>query len=226
VRYRYVVRAVSLRGLESAATAPVEAVAKLIVEPIATVQLAESPQIGFHDGQLLPGTVVGPVQVDDEVLDLRQGGHVTFPHDSRFDLTQPLSIECWVKFDEPGTIPVVVSCGVWPQAGWFLQRLGNTWRWHVGGLDCDGGHPGEGRWMHLAATWDGQTARLFENGVQVGERGGSFNTAVWPGLLHLGQYSGGPAAQYQVHGRMAGVRLYHRSLEAEEAAAAARVPPP
>ena len=80
--------------------------------------------------------------------------------------------------------------------------------------------------MHLAATWDGQTARLFENGIQVAERGGSFNTVVWPGLLHVGQYSGSPAADYQVRGQIAGVRLFHRPLETDEVSAAARVPPP
>ena len=73
---------------------------------------------------------------------------------------------------QPGRMPVVVSCGVWNQAGWFLQRLGGVWRWHVGGVDCDGGQPAEGRWMHLAAVYDGQSLRLYRGWRPGGGTGG------------------------------------------------------
>ncbi|MBM4088936.1 MAG: LamG domain-containing protein, partial [Planctomycetes bacterium] len=152
------------------------------------------------------------------VLDLRSGGHVTFPHHEHFDVAQPLSVVCWVWFDQPGRIPVLVSCGAWNQAGWFLQRLGGVWRWHVGGVDCDGGQPAEGRWMHLAAVYDGQMLSLYQDGVQVAQRASSVNPSVWPGELHVGQYSGQPTADYQVTGRLTGVRLYHRPLDAQEVA--------
>jgi hypothetical protein len=159
------------------------------------------------------------------VLDLAPGGHVTFPHRPSFDLGQPMSIACWVWFDEPGKIPVIVSCGHWNRAGWFLQRLGSVWRWHVGGIDCDGGRPPLGRWIHLVGTYDGRTARLFENGKLIGEKAGAANTAGWPGELHVGQYSGQPGAEFQVTGRIAGVKLYHRPLDPAEIAQAAAARP-
>jgi len=122
-------------------------------------------------------------------------------------------------------MPVIVSCGVWNQAGWFLQRLGGVWRWHVGGVDCDGGRPAEGRWVHLAAVYDGQTLRLYEDGVQVAERAASVDASVWPGELHVGQYSGGPAPAYQVTGRITGLKIYHRPLNATEVAGEAAKKP-
>jgi hypothetical protein len=224
VVYWYAVRAISQRGALSEPTAPIEAVAKIIKEPIFVPVFASGAHGQFHGGQTLPGKVHGQARCEGGVLDLKQGGHVSFPRDGRFDLAQPLSVECWVWFDQPGRIPVVVCCGHWRQAGWFLQRLGNVWRWHVGGVDCDGGQPAENRWIHLAATYDGTTTRLFENGTQVAEQTGSFNTAPWTGDLHVGQY-GQPAADFQVTGRMTGVKIYHRPLDPEEIAASAAVPP-
>ena len=122
-------------------------------------------------------------------------------------------------------MPVVVSCGLWNQAGWFLQQIGGHWRWHVGGIDCDGGRPTPGAWMHLVAVYDGQTARLFQDGVPVAETAGQAVTARWPGDLHVGQYSGSPGPPYQVHGRIAGVKIYHRPLDAAAAADAAKTRP-
>ena len=122
-------------------------------------------------------------------------------------------------------MPIVVSCGLWNHAGWFLQRIGGVWRWHVGGLDCDGGQPAVGRWIHVVATFDGRTARLFQDGVQVAERAGSANTSRWAGDLCIGQYSGSPGPEFQVTGRIAGVQLYHRPLTAAEAAAQAATKP-
>ena len=151
-------------------------------------------------------------------LDLSQGGHVAFGHRSEFELAQPLSVECWVRFDEPGQCPVVVSCGSWNHSGWFLQKLGNVWRWHVGGIDCDGGQPAVGRRIHIVGVYDGHALRLLQDGVQVAERSGQPNTVVWPGDLYLGQYSAAPGPQYQVQGRISGVKIYHRPIDAKEAA--------
>jgi len=219
VAYRYTVRSVGRLGVQSEPAPPVEGVAQVIAEPV--FQAAFDDTLGrFLGGDEVPAKLHSSARVAEGRLDISQPGHVTFPPDGRFELTQPLSIECWVRFDQPGTIPVVLSCGHWQQAGWFLQRLGGVWRWHVGGVDCDGGKPLENHWFHLAATYDGSTARLYEDGNLVGEKTGRFNTSPWPGDLHVGQYSY-PAPQYQVTGRIKGVKVYHRPLEPEEIAKAA-----
>jgi len=224
IPYAYVVRAVSARGLQSEPTAPVEATAIVIQEPVFTAPFAQDAR-GMLDGQPLPGKAQRGACVIGGVLDLPGSGWVTFPHHSQFDLAQPLSIEFWAWLEKPGKMPVLVGCGSWNQAGWFLQRLGGAWRWHVGGMDCDGGKPVLGRWMHLAAVFDGQGARLFQDGVKVAERHGSVNTSPWLGDLHVGQYSGTPGPDYQVHGRIAGLKIYHRPLEAKEIAEAAKSRP-
>jgi len=222
VPYTYVVRAVSQRGVESEPTAPVTVSAIVIKEPVFAASFAQN-KVG-QDG-ILPYKTHGNAKCADGSLDLRQGSYVTFPHRREFDLSQPISVECWVYFEKQGQMPVIVSCGVWQQSGWFLQWLGNHWRWHVGGIDCDGGTPALGRWIHLVGTFDGKTARLFQDGALVAEKVGAANTNVFAGELHVGQYSGLPSVEYQVTGRIAGVKIYHRPLDATEAAAAAKTKP-
>ncbi|MFI5380890.1 MAG: LamG domain-containing protein, partial [Tepidisphaerales bacterium] len=174
---------------------------------------------------LVPGKLHGSARITGGALDLTRGGHVTFPHREDFDLAQPLTVECWVRLERPGQCSVIASCGLWQHTGWFLQQLGGTWRWHVGGIDCDGGKVTPGQWTHLAATFDGRVCRVFQDGVQVAEKAGTPNTTPWPGDLHIGQYSPGPAPQFQVTGQIAGLKIYHRALSAGETADAARAKP-
>lgn len=219
--YRYVVRAVSRRNLESIATAPVEATVQAVPGPVFTAQLAENADAILLDGTTLPGKKHGAAQWQQSSLDLRAGGYLTYPNDGQFDLSQPLSVECWVRFEKRTQMPVVVSCGHWRHAGWFLQWLGNAWRWHVGGIDCDGGRPEIGKWLHMVGTFDGYTTRLYQDGRLLAERSGTFVTTPWTGELHVGQYSGGPAPDFQVNGQIRGVKIHYRVLTPEEIDAAA-----
>ncbi|MCY3023756.1 MAG: hypothetical protein NTW87_32650, partial [Planctomycetota bacterium] len=226
-KYAYTVRAISRRGAESAPTAAAVAAAlPEAKEPVFVAAFSQNTNATLLDGSSLPGKANGKASVANGVLDVRQGGCVTFERRPEFDLSRRLSVECWVYFAQAGEMPVIVSCGIWNQAGWFLQRLGGAWRWHVGGMDCDGGQPAPGRWIHLVGTFDGHTARLFENGKQVAERGGTANLGSWPGALHIGQYSGGPAPGFQVTGYIAGVKIYNRVLPVEDAAKGCQSAPP
>jgi hypothetical protein len=217
VPYWYTVRAVSRRGVEGDPAPKVTASATVIQRPMFELAADPKPQAILHDEQPLMGKVTGAARIEDGQLDFGKGGHVTFANHPHFALSQPLSVECRVRFDAPGKMPVVVSCGVWNQSGWFLQALGGRWRWHVGGVDCDGGKVSVGQWTHLVGTYDGHTTRLYQDGQLVAQQTGSFVTAPWPGELHIGQYSGGPRPDYQTTGRIADVRIYHRALTEEEA---------
>jgi len=223
--YSYAVRAVSSRGIESELSATVEATAKIIREPMFVARLAEDTRALLYGGDAVPGKLHGPAKITDASLDVRKGGHVTFPHHAFFDLGQPLTVECTVWFDKQGTMPVFVSCGHWNQAGWFLQWLGNRWRWHVGGVDCDGGQPATGRWIHLVGIYDGEKLCLYQDGKKVAECPANPNTAPFPRGLYIGQYSGTPSADFQLHGRIGGVKLYHRALTPEEILKAAQLKP-
>jgi len=226
VRYAYTLRAVSRRGVESAATDAVTAAALPVIrEPVFVAAFAENLDAALYGGGTARGKGHGKARVADGALDLRRGGHATFAHRPDFDLTRPLSVECWVHFTRQSQMPVVLSCGHWKQAGWFLQRIGGGWRWHVGGIDCDGGKPAPGRWTHLVGTFDGRTASLFQDGHLVAEKAGHAVQTPWNGPLHVGQYSGGPGPQYQVTGWIAGLRIYGRALPAADAKAASEAAP-
>ena len=221
--YTYIVRSVSRRLELGAASAELTAKAQVVVPPVWNVSWHDVPKAEVLGKNVIDGTLQAGAIVEQESLKLQPAGYVTFPHDASLELSQPLTVQCAVWFDEPGSMPVVIGCGAWNQAGWFLQRLGNSWRWHVGGVDCDGGQPVVGRWMQLTATFDGRLARLYQDGTLVAERAGSFQLAAWPGDLHIGQYSGGPAPAYQVIGRIKDVKIYHRPLSDAEIAGSASV---
>jgi hypothetical protein len=223
--YRYTVRALSIRNVESAPTAPLPVTVTLVKEPVFDAPFAQDAAAVLQSAGPLPGKLHGKARVAGRTLDVTQGGHVTYPHRDEFDLTQPFSIECRAFAEKPGRIPVLISCGYWRQAGWFLQQIGGRYRWHVAHLDCDGGKIALGRWTHLAATFDGRTARLYQDGVKVAEVSGDANLAVWPGDLHVGQYAGQPGPDMQFHGRLANLRIFHRLLSPVEIAAAATAAP-
>ncbi|MBM4044572.1 MAG: LamG domain-containing protein, partial [Planctomycetes bacterium] len=79
-------------------------------------------------------------------------------------------------------------------------------------VDCDGGKPAVGKWIHLVCTFDGQQARVFQDGVQVALKDCKPDRAPWPGPLFVGQYGPAPSDPYQVKGRLAAVRIYQRAL--------------
>jgi hypothetical protein len=167
-----------------------------------------------HASVTVPAPVVGDVAVPD--------GQKIVPHSKTFDLNHPLTVECRVRFDKPGKMPVAVSCGVWQGAGWFLQSISGRWRWYAGGVICDGGKIAMNQWTHLVATSDGKTVRLYQDGKLVSEKTGDVNTTRWPGALIVGQYSGGAHEDYQVRGAVTGVNVYNRVVnEAEVASLAA-----
>ncbi len=215
-RYAYVVHAVSRRGEIGAPSALVETEAHVLLPPVAAFAWSDPPRVELYGGETLPVTLQGDAVLNDGVLMLGPTGAATVPHDAAWELNQPLTITCRVRLDAPGQMPVVISCGAWNQAGWFLQQLGNTWRWHVGGVDCDGGRPELGRWMQLACVYDVHAARLYQDGALVAQRTGPFRLNTWSGALHVGQYSAGPAPAYQVVGQVGDVRVYHRALSDAE----------
>ncbi len=226
VVYAYQVKAIDRRGAEGEPAGPVTGTARLVKEAVFVAPLADTVNATVNGSEALAGKGHGGAKVAAGVLDLSRGGHVTYPHREQFDLSQPLSVELWVWLDQAGQMPVVVSCGVWQQAGWFLQRIGGGWRWHVGGVNCDGGRPASGKWLHMVCMYDGQVARLYENGVKVAEKSAAANTQPWGGELYVGQYSGQPGPEYQTHGKIARLKIYHRALSKEEIEKVPPVPSP
>jgi hypothetical protein len=217
--YRYTVRAVSRRGIESA-PAPVATAAALPEsrEPVFVAAFGGATDVGSGNALAKPALRDGAKLAGGSLV-LGKGGHAEFPHRADFDLRKRLSVECWVRFEQPSQMPVVLSCGSFNGKGWFIQRFGRGWRWHLGGESCDGSQPpAMGKWIHLVATFDGKIARLFQDGVEIASKECDPDRAPSAEPLRIGQYSG-VADSYQVHGQVAGVKIYRRALTVEDAAA-------
>jgi len=222
-KYSYVVRAVNRHNMESLPGKTVTAASlPQIKQAIFKANFTDSTNAEIYNAGSKPAKSHGSIKISDNTLDLTKGGYLTYPYNDYFSLTGQLSIECRLKLDNTDQMPVIVSCGRWNDKGWFLQKLGGVWRWHLGGVDCDGGRPVAGKWIHLVGTFDGQTAKLYQDGKQVASVKCSPNTAPWSGELFVGQYSGGAGPQYQVKGKIAGVKIYRRTLSAKDVEVAFR----
>lgn len=216
--YVYTVRTLDRRGQESRPSRPVEAVAlPEIKEPVFAANFAGGVEAELLDGEKQKGRLHAGAQTADGALELGPAGFVTFRHLPEFDLGRALSLEVWVRMDTESQMPVVAACGAFNSTGWFLQRYGRGWRWHLAPVSCDGGSPAVGRWVHLVGTFDGKKARLYQDGRQVAQVDCFPSRAGYGGPLVVGQYSGqGPP--YQVQGGITGLKLYHRALRATEVA--------
>jgi len=219
-KYAYVVCTVDRRGQRSSFSNMVEAVPlPEIKEPVFVASFAEKePTAELLDGQVVKGQLHAGAEVAEGALRLGPSGFASFAHLPEFDPTRALSVECWLWIDEEAQMPVILSCGQYSGTGWFLQRFGSGWRWHLGGISCDGGRPAVGRWVHLVGTFNGRRATLYQDGRQVAAVDCPANRATWSGPLILGQYST-QAPQYQVTGRLNGLKIYRRALKPEEVAA-------
>ncbi|MHC4744512.1 MAG: HzsA-related protein, partial [Planctomycetota bacterium] len=161
VKYSYRVRSVNRHGIESLPgdAVPAEALPE-IKTPIFDLSFKDGLNAIMPDSKISKGVAHGGAKIADAVLDLSAGGHVTYPYSQQFDLNARLSVECMIKFDSLGQMPVVVSCGQWNSKGWFLQSLSGRWRWHLAGNDCDGGKVTQNKWHHIVGTFDGKNATL------------------------------------------------------------------
>ena len=204
---QYAVTAVNTRGLEGPRTSLCSAKPMPVPkDAVLDVDFRDKP-----DSLAL----IGGADVVDGCLDLRKGGHGELDHRTTFSPLRGLTIQCLVRFDDITQMPVVVSHGAWRQSGWFLQCLGGRWRWHVAGVDCDGGSVEPGRWIAIAAVFDGERAKLYEDGKLVASCKASTHVP-WHGKLLIGQYSGGLGDPYQIKGRIRKLRVYQRGLTEKE----------
>jgi hypothetical protein len=216
VNYQYVVRSVNRRQIESPPSKEIICHALPIRKPVLSVDFKDSLEGVLYDGSKNKGRLYGNAKITDGSLDLRKGGYVTFPYNSRFDLDGKLTLKCRVKFDSIDKMPIIVSCGQWNGKGWFLQKLGSGFRWHVGGVDCDGGKAVVGEWISLVCVFDGENATLLQDGEEVASVPCTPNRVPWQGALFVGQYGAGPDQAYQVKGSISDVKIYRSTIFPKE----------
>ena len=189
----------------------------------------------FADGSPHPSAAVGvpasagphaPAPCRAKGLDgnalVCDGGCVIIENSPLLSPTNALTIECWVKADAgPLRNNWIVNrvFGGDPSAGYRLgvvegkpcfQIPLKPWTHHlVGNTPLP-----TGQWVHLAATFDGQTMRLYMNGEECGTM--SRPAPIKPNSFHLclGNYELAHPAHF--NGLLDEVRLYARALTAEE----------
>lgn len=150
------------------------------------------------------------------------GGGVSVPDEGRFPELAALTIECRVKTESAGQ-----------DDRWMLNRIFGDSPSTGFRLGLQGGKPSFqipltpwshqmtaseplplGRWVHLAATFDGEVMRLYLDGRECGtfERAGKVGSNRSP--LVIGNYEVGSKAHFI--GWLDDVRLYDRALTAVE----------
>lgn len=151
------------------------------------------------------------------------GGSVTVPNHLLRLPTAQITVEAWIRSDVEGQTDRWFANCIFGD-GSYGFRLGvsgghltwaipqSPWSHH---LHADRPLP-TGRWVHVAATYDGEMMRLFMDGEQVGEmpRRGIINPPSQ--VLALGNFARNHRAHFQ--GLLEEVRLHGRALTAEEIA--------
>ena len=216
--YVYTVRTLDRRGQLSPASEPVDATPlPEIREPVFATDFTRGARATLLGGRTVQGKLRAGAKVTELALELSPTGFLTFGHLPEFEIQKAISVECWVRINRESRMPVIAAAGAFGSTGWFLQRYGRGWRWHLAPVSCDGGTPVVGRWTYLVGTFDGRHARLYQDGKLVQTTPGTPDPTPWTRGLTIGQYSGqGP--QYQVDGAVTGLKIYQRALKADEIA--------
>lgn len=139
---------------------------------------------------------------------------------------QPFTIEAWVKPTIEGLgnaqAPLFNRHSTSPRQGWvFFQRgsgTGFNFRMYNGidgnqSVDITGGPYTVGQWTHLVATWDGTTATLYVNGVNVGSQANTY-AANTDAPLTIGAYGANNPGDNPYTGYVDEVAWYSNALSA------------
>ncbi len=168
------------------------------------------------------------------------GIHVDGTTDTRIQIgtwnpaegTGQLSLACWIRWAGGGGTyqGLVGKRNTWPDTTMFQFQVrpenGGTFRLETGTYAIVSPNntlnPLVQTWAHVAATFDGTTARLYLNGKQVASGAFAFNMAGTGSIMGIGCVAGGGAG-YSGNGEvflgdMDDVGIFNRALSAEEIA--------
>lgn len=223
--YTYFVCAVNKRGTESDPSETITVSSLATQDPVLSITMDNGPEAILGDGSVMKGESSGAVSGKGNILNLNKGGYITFPHMTILEPGRIIAVECWVHMESLEGIPVLLSSGLYAEHGWFLQAIGGRWRWHVGGVSCDGGQTVINKWTHLMAAKNGNEFCLYQDGKKVAGTNAPSSSGFSGRKLFAGQYSGVVDPQFQVKGRLAGIKIYHRPITENEVVTMAVTPP-
>lgn len=160
--------------------------------------------------------------------------YATVPDNSSLDVTNAVTLAAWIKPEKSGSAQVIMKKGLTGESDGYELSLvsngkiffrinqltnGETYR-----LNSSVTHPTDGvTWMHIAASFDGSTIRLYINGKENKAVSFSSPVSIISNSLPLGigaQSNGGN--RYQ--GALDDLRVYNRALSASEISGLAGMP--
>jgi parallel beta-helix repeat protein len=178
-----------------------------------------------------PSWVTG--RTGDYALYLTGTQFAAVPDAPSLDLTTGMTVTAWVRPNLSSTYMYVltknVNTGGTAVNGYDFSltsahlvriRLNNSTV-----LNSTTTYPHDGvTWMHIAATWDGSTVRLYLNGVQEPNTA-AFSGPIQTNNLPLAIGSQNTSDPRPFFGNLDDIRLYNRALTGAEVQALANVPP-
>jgi hypothetical protein len=184
---------------------------------------ADSPVALDYSGHGLGGLLRDAARIDSprgKALVCR-GGSVEIPRGAFKTPSREMTIECWIKADVPDQTDKWFVNSIYGNGeGGFRLGLSQgklcfaipktAWSHH---MVADAPLP-LGKWVHVAATYDGRTMRLYMDAALVGslERGGRINST--DTHLCLGNYDVGHRAYFD--GLLDDVRIWAKALDAND----------
>jgi hypothetical protein len=175
-----------------------------------------------HTGTVFSATWTASGRFGGTLLFDGQNDWVTVNDTAALDLTTALTLEAWVY---PTAAPTgwrnIVGKEGTGQMVYFLHAGSSsanrpgTGVW-AGGAEralSGGAQLAPNVWVHLAATYDGTTQRLYVNGVEVASRAQTGTVLATTGPLRIG--GNGVWGEFFA-GRIDDVRVYNRALSAAE----------
>jgi prepilin-type N-terminal cleavage/methylation domain-containing protein len=141
---------------------------------------------------------------------------------SVFNLTKAVTMMAWVKVNASGTDQKIISKRPSYVLTVFTNNIPET-EIFIGGLSNDTRSAGggttlvNGRWYHIAGTYDGATIKTYVNGVLDRQVAASGNMDTTTYALDLGKTADGAANYF--NGLIDDARVYNRALSAAEIAA-------
>ena len=142
------------------------------------------------------------------------------------NLTNQLSISCWVYFDQNDYSTIISKHGASQDHGWMIKRHATNstieWRVSTDGSNWEGGKTSSGsapinQWLHIVAMYDGVNMRVFINGNE-----DTFGIFPYPlsGTIYNSSYetqigeNGNTSAR--MNGRIDDIVLYNREISFQE----------
>ncbi len=188
-----------------------------------------------QSGQGNHGSPVGSTsyvagRISSALLLSSSSSRLEVPDNNSLDMTGAITISAWIRPQSSGTQYVISKKGKSSIDGYELSlsnkgkvfvrfnedSSGNSYR-----VDSSTKYPTNGQtWMHVVATYDGTTIKLYINGELQGSKNASFQIATNDLPLSIGS---GQDGYRGMTGAIDDVRIYSRALNDAEVAALAQL---